>query len=87
MLQIKFIILEKENHIPKHFSFDIVIESISCGLHHIVFNTNSGNVYSLGSNEDGMLGINDNNIEFSHSPCLVESLAKYKIKFRLFYIN
>jgi RCC1 and BTB domain-containing protein len=46
--------------------------STACGLHHSVFVTANGEVYSCGFNDNGQLGHNDTRSR--NSPFLVESL-------------
>lgn len=59
---------------PKFCSFNILIKSISCGDQHSGFISSQGCVYTMGSNLEGRLGISDQSVRFSASPCLVESL-------------
>jgi X-linked retinitis pigmentosa GTPase regulator len=64
---------------PRFCSFNILIKEISCGEDHTGFISTSGHLYCMGSNSDGKLGIGDKSVSFSSSPCLVESLANYKL--------
>ena len=64
--------------LPKLCSFNILIKEISCGEEHSALISQSGYVYTMGSNNEGRLGINSKTIKQSHSPCLVEDLAKHK---------
>jgi len=49
-----------EFHIqPRSLSFDILINSISCGNLHASFISGDGMVFSVGSNEFGQLGVAD----------------------------
>ena len=66
--------------VPKLCSFNILIEQISCGEEHSALISQTGYVYTMGSNLDGRLGIGTKSITHSTSPCLVEELAKYKAK-------
>lgn len=55
-----------------------MINFVDCGYNHSAFIANGGFVYTMGSNEFGKLGIGKDNLQNSFSPCLVESLSKYK---------
>ena len=56
---------------PHSFSFNVVITAISCGEKHTAFITNECEVFTIGSNEDGRLGIGDQSITISTSPCQI----------------
>ena len=71
--------LSKTYPIPRFYSFNISIRSLSCGEDHSAFISTSGHVYSMGSNLNGKLGIGDKALSFSPSPCLVESLTEHEI--------
>jgi alpha-tubulin suppressor-like RCC1 family protein len=61
--------------IPKVCSFNIVIRQVSCGEDHTAFVVEpSGQVYSMGSNQDGKLGVGQAAMRSSNVPCLVENL-------------
>ena len=62
--------------LPRIYSFQIVIQSVSCGEYHSLCLSSSGFVYTMGSNSDGRLGIDDLSVSFSYSPCLIKSLSK-----------
>jgi X-linked retinitis pigmentosa GTPase regulator len=64
---------------PKMCSFNILIRDISCGEEHSAFISQSGYVYTVGSNADGRLGIGTKSVTHSNSPCLVEDLARFKV--------
>lgn len=53
--------LDKTVHrIPKVCSFNIVIAQVSCGEEHTAFIEKlGGNVYCMGSNTDGKLGVGE----------------------------
>ena len=59
---------------PKICSFNVVIKGISCGLAHTVFVSESGHVYSMGSNAFGQLG-QDKSVKAKNTPSLVEGLV------------
>ena len=59
---------------PRVCSFNILIKDISCGEEHSAFISNTGHVYTMGSNADGRLGIGTASLKSSPSPCLVEGL-------------
>ncbi|OMJ77676.1 hypothetical protein SteCoe_22667 [Stentor coeruleus] len=63
---------------PRLCSFNILIREISCGEEHSALISHSGYVYTMGSNNDGRLGLGTRAIKQSHSPCLVEELATQK---------
>jgi alpha-tubulin suppressor-like RCC1 family protein len=58
---------------PKICSFNVIIKSIACGFKHTLFVSESGHVYSMGSNSHGQLGIGDNMVKTKNTPTLVES--------------
>ena len=62
---------------PRFCSFNISIQEISSGEDFCGFISDSGHVYSIGSNTNGKLGVGDKNLSYSSSPCLVEALAGY----------
>ena len=67
------------HRLPKVCSFNIVISQVSCGEDHTAFVAeNGGNVYAMGSNADGKLGVGDCDMAFSNVPCLVEDLVNIK---------
>jgi X-linked retinitis pigmentosa GTPase regulator len=68
-------VLNKTYPSPRFCSFNIIIKEISCGEEHSAFISNSGHVYTMGSNTDGRLGIGSRTIRNSASPCLVEDLS------------
>lgn len=63
---------------PRFCSFNVVIHSISCGEEHSAFIASNGYIYTMGSNENGRLGISSRNVKSAASPCLVEVLSRYK---------
>ena len=71
----------KTYSVPKFCSFNILIKSISCGDQHSGFVSATGHVYTMGSNIDGRLGINNKNIKYRPSPCLVESIQNQEVNF------
>jgi alpha-tubulin suppressor-like RCC1 family protein len=76
--------IEKKNPFtvinPKTCSFNIVVRQVACGLNHSHLVTRDGFLYSMGSNEDGKLGLGQSpkDLAFSTSPRLVESLRGVK---------
>ena len=61
---------------PKFFSYNIKITGISCGFNHTAFIVDDHLIYTVGSNEYGKLGVSDPKLEFSSSPCLIDTLTK-----------
>ena len=55
---------------PKSFAFGIFVRQISCGAHHSALLTIDGNVYTMGSNIHGALGVS-HNVNYSFAPTLV----------------
>ena len=49
----------RNSSVPKLTCFSVVIKSVGCGFEHSVFLSDNGHVYSMGSNQDGKLGIGD----------------------------
>lgn len=68
----------KTYSVPRFCSYNIIIKDISCGEEHSAFIALSGYVYSMGSNSEGRLGINDRSVRQSTSPVLIECLVSYK---------
>ena len=58
---------------PKICSFNVIIKSIACGFKHSLFVSESGHVYSMGSNSHGQLGISDTQVKYKNTPTLVEA--------------
>ena len=58
---------------PKICSFNVVIKSIACGFMHTLFVSESGHVYSMGSNSAGQLGIGEPTVKSKNTPTLVET--------------
>jgi alpha-tubulin suppressor-like RCC1 family protein len=65
--------------IPRICSFGILILQVSCGSEHSAFLSTQHLIYSMGSNSDGRLGINDKTLAYSSYPLLVEALMGTKI--------
>ena len=59
MVQI-FIILDEILTIPKFIRYHAKIEQIACGFEHSLFKTSNGQLYSMGSNAHGQLGLGSN---------------------------
>lgn len=66
--------------IPKLCTFNVVIRKVACGEEHSAFITSNGNIFTMGSNADGRLGIGDRKTKLSLTPCLVEALSKRNAK-------
>ena len=64
--------------VPRFCSFNILIKKVACGEEHSAFIATSGHVYSMGNNSEGRLGLGNNSLKSSPSPCLVEALHPYK---------
>ena len=54
------------------------IISIKCGRFHTLLLTLEGNIYSLGNNEHGQLGLNNNDIRETNIPTLVINIPEIK---------
>lgn len=65
--------------IPFLCCFNVVITSVACGEEHSAFITDEGNVYTMGSNLEGRLGIGNKQLRSVNMPCLVEILVGYFI--------
>lgn len=63
--------------LPKSCTFNVIIRSVSCGEEHSAFITNTGAIYTMGSNADGRLGIGDKTVKAAPTPCLVEGLSSF----------
>ncbi|CAG9315175.1 unnamed protein product [Blepharisma stoltei] len=64
--------------VPRFCSFNVLIKDISCSEQHSCFITQSGHVFTMGSNSEGRLGIGDQSVKQCPSPCLVEYLSLYR---------
>lgn len=71
---------------PKQCSFNIAIREVSCGNEHAAILTGTaedtvgeGFVYTMGSNLNGRLGINDTSLSHCSVPCLVEALLPHSV--------
>ena len=64
---------------PKICSFNIVISHVACGEDHTAFVAEQlgggSQVYCMGSNQDGKLGVGERTLRQSNVPCLVEGLS------------
>lgn len=65
--------------IPRICSFGVLIIQVSCGNDHSAFLSTQHYIYTMGSNSDGKLGIDDKSLACSSFPLLVESLVGCKI--------
>jgi X-linked retinitis pigmentosa GTPase regulator len=61
--------------LPRMCSFNVLIREVSCGEEHAGFISSLGHVYTMGSNGEGRLGIDDRTVLHSSSPCLVSHLS------------
>lgn len=64
----------KSYALPKLVCFHTVIQELSCGEDHAALITSQGYLYTMGSNQDGKLGIGSSRILSANVPTLVESL-------------
>lgn len=72
---------QETNHsvsLPKQCSYNILVKSVACGPDHTHLLSQSGYLYSMGSNRDGRLGLGltYQQLQYQRSPRLVESLNK-----------
>ena len=61
---------------PTHFS--LFIREVSCGEDHAAFITQEGEVFALGSNAEGRLGVGSRTVKQSNTPVRVETLVGCK---------
>lgn len=66
--------------VPKSLSFDILISQISCGASHTLMLTKKGELFAMGCNKIGQLGLGDRTLEFSTAPLLVQEVENMKLK-------
>ena len=64
---------------PKSLSFDILIKDVSCGGAHTLILSKSGDLFSIGSNEFGQLGLNDRQLKFTTAPLLVQEAKNMNV--------
>ena len=62
--------------VPKSLSFDILISQVACGAAHTMILSQRGELFSIGSNQQGQLGLNDRQLDFATAPLLVHSVKK-----------
>jgi len=60
---------------PRFCSFSVVIKAVSCGEEHTALITGTGQIFTVGSNSEGRLGLGDRALHQSSTPCLVEALS------------
>lgn len=60
---------------PRFCSFSVVIRAVSCGEEHTGLITGAGQIFTVGSNNEGRLGLGDRTLHQSSTPCLVEALS------------
>ena len=65
---------EKWHSVPKHCSFNIQIQHLSCGDSYTALLSSTGHVYTMGSNLSGRLGLNRPQLSHSPAPSLVDGL-------------
>lgn len=61
---------------PRFCSFNIVIRMVACGEEHSAFITGRGQIFTVGSNSEGRLGLGDRSMTQSSTPCMVEALSR-----------
>eukprot|EP00826_Nyctotherus_ovalis_P011536 TRINITY_DN12999_c0_g1_i16.p1 TRINITY_DN12999_c0_g1~~TRINITY_DN12999_c0_g1_i16.p1 ORF type:complete len:343 (-),score=56.81 TRINITY_DN12999_c0_g1_i16:64-1092(-) len=61
--------------VPRFCSFSVVIRSVSCGEEHSALITGKGEIFTVGSNSEGRLGLGDLTMTRSSTPCFVEALG------------
>ena len=62
---------------PRFSSFSIVIKSVACGEEHSALITLIGQIFTIGSNNEGRLGLGNKSIIQSSTPSLVEALSNF----------
>ena len=68
----------KTFNIPRFCTFKVGISHISCGISHTSLITNTGYIYTMGSNLNGALGIGKPETTYCFSPNLVHFLTSLK---------
>ena len=68
----------KTYNIPRYCSFNVFIKELACGEEHAAFITLNGEVYTMGNNAEGRLGIGNRSIKQCASPCLVDALSAHR---------
>eukprot|EP00826_Nyctotherus_ovalis_P002180 TRINITY_DN10413_c0_g1_i1.p1 TRINITY_DN10413_c0_g1~~TRINITY_DN10413_c0_g1_i1.p1 ORF type:complete len:863 (-),score=245.69 TRINITY_DN10413_c0_g1_i1:255-2843(-) len=63
--------------IPRIYTFNVIVKQVASGSEHSAFITKDGFIFTVGSNLEGRLGINDKMVRMTTAPRLVESLSKF----------
>ena len=63
---------QTEFTVPNSLSFEIIIEQLSCGDYHAAFLSSEDQVFVIGSNANGQLGVGDNKLPYTTSPILLQ---------------
>jgi alpha-tubulin suppressor-like RCC1 family protein len=61
---------------PLLCNYNILIKQIVCGVSHTHLLTQQGNVYSMGRNDDGVLGLGLNQSLTQSKPVLINGISK-----------
>ena len=64
---------------PQFCYYGVQIKLIACGNEHSAFVTNENNIYTMGSNRCGQLGIRDQSVKENGSPILVQHMTGHRI--------
>jgi alpha-tubulin suppressor-like RCC1 family protein len=68
--------------LPKSLSFDILIKSVACGGAHTLILSKTGELFSIGSNEFGQLGLNDRQLKFTTAPLLIQEAKNMNVEIK-----
>ena len=73
---------DRNRHVntPKSLSFDILIREVSCGGAHTLILSKQGELFSIGSNEYGQLGLNDRQLTFTTAPLLIQEIQSKSLR-------
>ncbi len=56
-----------------------MINEIACGAQHTVLLSKAGELFTIGSNQYGQLGLNDTQLDFTTAPLLVQEIQQQEL--------
>lgn len=65
--------------LPRLSEIKVALKRVACGEDFSLLLTVQGQVFAMGSNADGRLGLNDRALRNKPTPCLIKALADFKV--------